>query len=145
VRKLTPHLIARDMKWEQFDAFLNLRLQLFELDMRFGQLGAGGIFNMLDTAGELAHGFPGVDHIDEAMTEPAPTGRANLRGKMIRQLQGHGGRYECYWDRLIDLQENRFLDLTDPWVDQEQWKALDAASEPERRAPVIIITDLNPF
>jgi hypothetical protein len=137
VRELTPHLLARDMKWEQFDAFLKLRLQLFELDVRFGQLGAGGIFNSLDAAGVLAHAFPGVDCIEQAITEPPARGRANLRGRMIRKLHGHGTRYACYWDRLIDQQENRVLDLSDPLAEQERWRNPDAPPTPANRGPAI--------
>ena len=121
VEQLTPYLAQRGIDWKQVDDYLRLRLELFEIDMRFGQLGPDGLFNSLDRAGALQHRFPGVDNIEHAMACPPATGRAKLRGEFIRRTGASEGRYSCDWAAIYDNQEDRMLDLRDPWTSDEKW------------------------
>jgi hypothetical protein len=85
---LGPLLRFRGLGWDDVRAVLDSRQKFFEIDTRFGQLGAKGIFETLDRAGVLNHHVEGVDNIDQAMTEPPVNGRARIRGEVIRRLAG---------------------------------------------------------
>ncbi|KKL15593.1 hypothetical protein LCGC14_2504040, partial [marine sediment metagenome] len=125
VTALTGQLRRQGLKWEQFRAFLELRLELFEIDTRFGQLGGGGIFDSLDAAGVLTHRLDGVDDIDHAMTHPPARGRAHLRGNCIRQFAGDNGmiseddRMETYRQKL-----DRVLAIMDKWPQIDRQKMI---------------------
>ncbi|MCL4180055.1 MAG: proteasome accessory factor PafA2 family protein [Verrucomicrobia bacterium] len=101
-----------------------LREELFELDLRFGQVGEQGVFTRLDRAGVLAHRFPGVDNIEHAVANPPNFGRALLRGRAVRGLSQRGAHASCDWQGVWDLETNRFLDLSDPFAETERWKAI---------------------
>ena len=72
--------------WEDLELVLQLRQELFEIDTHFGELGPRGIFNGLDAQGLLDHDVPGVEDIRGAMTEPPSSGRAQLRGQVIKSM-----------------------------------------------------------
>jgi hypothetical protein len=101
--------------------FLALRQELFEVDVRFGQLGPRSVFEALDASGVLDHSVPGVDRIDEAIEQPPKHGRAHLRGEMIRQAVTTAQRYSCSWEFVID-QTEAYLDLLDPFAERPTWK-----------------------
>lgn len=123
VQALAPLLHERGLSLDELPAFLRLRQELFELDTRFAQLGDKGIFTALDEAGALAHHLPGVDGIEQAVLEPPASGRAALRGTVIRRANGDG-RYMCAWDHVWDFEGCRFLDLSDPFETAERWEDL---------------------
>jgi len=123
VRELGPHVAARGLHWDQLDRFLELRLELFEIDTRFGELGPGGIFNSLDRAGVLEHQFPGVDNIPHAVANPPAIGRAKLRGEVIQRLHGRDPGYGCDWEIIVDANKQVAMDLRDPWATDETWSA----------------------
>jgi hypothetical protein len=108
----------------EFRRFLNLRTELFEIDTRFGQIGGGapGVFAALDKAGVLTHQVPGADNVEHAIENPPAIGRAQLRGRMVRQLAPNSGRYLCGWTGIIDRQDGCLLDLNDPFETAERWQ-----------------------
>lgn len=120
VERLTPFLDERGLSWDALDAVLDLRRELFEIDTRFGQLGEIGIFAGLDEAGVLTHRVPGVDAIEQAMTNPPAIGRARIRGEVIKRLAG-AGRYRADWQGVIDMTTKRVLDLSEPFETEERW------------------------
>jgi hypothetical protein len=105
----------------QLDRVRALRHELLEVDVRWGMLGAGGLFDELDRAGVLDHRVPGVDRVDEAVEHPPAAGRARVRGMTIHRLWRDRGRYACDWDHVWDLRSHGSLDLTDPLIDTEVW------------------------
>ncbi|MBI4603804.1 MAG: proteasome accessory factor PafA2 family protein, partial [Planctomycetes bacterium] len=107
--------------------------ELFELDTRCGILGEQGLFPQLERAGAAVLSFPGVDGIERAMEEPPRTTRAKVRGECIRRLAGSAGRYVCDWQGILDLQEGRMLDLSDPFEAAERWKKLPDGRGPRSR------------
>jgi hypothetical protein len=113
---------------EEAERFLAARSQLCELDLRFGQLDAHGIFNSLVRAGVLDTEVEGVGDIETAMREPPP-GRAAVRGQWIRELAGPRARAACEWDRILDLRTSRWLDLRDPFGRGADWLSIAAAEE----------------
>ena len=123
---------ARGLTRRDFEAFLDLRLELFEIDTRFSQLGEGGIFTALDRAGVLSHRFPGIDNIEHAMENPPAEGRARLRGACVKRfgrINGSGDLYSADWARVLDRVSGRFLDLSDPFTTQETWRQFEASEE----------------
>jgi len=112
--------------------FQALRSRLFELDTRFGQLGGTGLFSQLDHAGVLDHHFPGVDNFEHAREYPPAIGRANLRGEYVRRLGQINASREgcvCDWAAIWDQAQNRFLDLSEPFLQHADWKAIPRRSE----------------
>ncbi|MGQ0734267.1 MAG: proteasome accessory factor PafA2 family protein [Acidobacteriota bacterium] len=97
-----------------------LRHQLFELDTKFGRLGAKGIFSALDAQpGVLAHRVGLRRPVEEAINSPPTAGRARLRGEAVRKLAGTPGCVAT-WHAVFDDVE-RSLDLSNPFVETAQW------------------------
>jgi hypothetical protein len=122
VAKLTPFLRERQMHWDELDKFFALREEMFELDTRFTQIGSEGIFAMLDRAGELDHSLPALLPVQEAVTQPPSSGRARLRGQLVRRLAGETSHFRCDWNRVWDMKENRIAELKDPFGEEEKWQ-----------------------
>lgn len=121
MRAVQPLLESKGLAWGSLEAFARLRQELFEIDMRFGQLGGHAIFGALDRAGALTHGFPGVDNIPHAIEHPPCVGRARVRGAVIRRGADQPYRYRCYWDHIVDLHKQVQMDLSDPFETVERW------------------------
>lgn len=117
-----PLLRFRGFQWENLSALLGCRQNLFEIDIRFGQLGPKGIFETLDLSNVLNHRVSGVDNIEHAMAEPPAIGRAHVRGQVIRRLAG--GEAQCDWQRIVNFGEKQILDLSNPFAGEESWRPL---------------------
>jgi hypothetical protein len=124
VAAVDPLVKKHRLQLADLDRFLALRQDLFEVDVRFGQLGPRSVFEALDRAGVLDHHVPGIDRIDEAVEEPPAEGRAQVRGETIRQAASHANRYSCTWDYVFDHQTGSCLDLTDPFAGRAVWQQL---------------------
>jgi hypothetical protein len=141
---LGPLLRFRGLGWDDVRAVLDSRQKFFEIDTRFGQLGAKGIFETLDRAGVLNHRVEGVDNIDRAMTEPPASGRARIRGEVIRRLAG-SGEARCDWESVIDYGAGQVLDLSDPFAQAESWNLLASADDSSGDTGVWQDESENPF
>jgi hypothetical protein len=102
--------------------FLRARRALFECDVRFGQLGGGGLFDMLDRDEVLTHRVPGVGDVARAIEHPPEHGRAHVRGDAIRRLAGDAQDCVCDWTCITNRQTGRSLDLADPFEQEERWR-----------------------
>jgi len=124
---------------DEFTRLRKLRSELFEIDLRFAQVGDDSIFAHLDRSGVLEHHFEGVDHIEHAMEQPPDSGRARVRGEFVREhWKNENGRYSCYWDRILDRQDSRHLDLSDPFATNPRWANMPEPPGPrlrQRRRP----------
>jgi hypothetical protein len=108
-----------------------IRNEFCQIDARFGQLDARGIFGELDRRGVLDHHIASIHNIEHAMHNPPAVGRAKLRGEAVRSLVGQG-RALCNWFNVIAA-DGRYLDLGDPFADRPVW--LDApAVDPDNSA-----------
>lgn len=96
--------------------------ELLELDMRWGLLGSGGLFEALDRAGVLDHRVAGVDRVEEAIEQPPSAGRARVRGAVIQRVWKEPGRYTSDWDHVWNHQSHARLELSDPWTEEERWR-----------------------
>jgi hypothetical protein len=140
---LEPSLRARGCRWDQLDAFLALRRELFEIDTRWGQVGSQGVFAGLDRAGVLDHRVSGIDGVDEAAEHPPRAGRAYVRGTVIQRVRRERGHHcSSGWDHVWNHKTNSRLDLSDPFAETEQWvpcaparPAASAAAAAVRSAP----------
>ncbi len=132
---LAPALRDVGCAWAQLDTLLALRRELFEVDMRWGLLGSGGLFEQLDRAGVLDHHVAGVDRIDEAAGQPPATGRAHVRGMAIQRLWRERDRYSCGWDHVSDATAKSRLDLSDPFTEVEEWRTRPVAPTNPRPGP----------
>jgi len=121
IEQLTPYVEEHDLSWDSLRPFVDLRQELFELDIRFGEVGSDGIFNQLDAAGVLTHAAPGVDDVDGAVTSPPAEGRARLRGEKVREFAG-AAAYRCYWDSISDMKGGRVMEMHDPFGTEAEWK-----------------------
>jgi tetratricopeptide (TPR) repeat protein len=108
--------------WDQLSVGTGLAAELCEIDTRFGELGSGGLFHSLDRAGVLDHQLLELQSVEEAMTSPPPGGRAEVRGRSIRELQSDRDRYGCSWDWIQDKEEERMYDMRDPFGRSPAWR-----------------------
>jgi hypothetical protein len=119
---IQPILNAHGFDREECEPFLRARRELFECDIRFGQLGGTGIFDVLDRDGVLTHHVPGVDNIEHAVEHPPAGGRAHVRGEAIRRLAGDPKEFLCDWTSIYSGAADTFLDLNDPFEQEERWR-----------------------
>lgn len=115
-------------------AFLRMRDELFEADVRFGQVGSKSLFAELDRKGVLDHRVESVGPIDPAMTAPPPGSRAAVRGNVVRRLASRQ-RCRAEWWAIWDNDSRRVLDLTDPFARAERWVSPGNAWEMTYESP----------
>jgi len=111
--------------WEEVSSKADLRNELFQIDMRWGELGVAGIFNQLDAAGVLSHAIPGLEGVAEAVHTPPEQGRARARGEAIRRLHSEARgatRYQCTWSNILNGRDGRYFDLSDPFGRNADWR-----------------------
>jgi hypothetical protein len=126
--EVKTYLRDHGLEWEEFDEFLRLRQQLFEIDTRFGQLGPESVFAALHQQGVLDHHLAGVDAIEVAMNDPPMIGRARARGEFIKKVRGRNERYLCDWGGVLAADDMWQLDLSDPFASEEVWRKVDSSS-----------------
>lgn len=136
-KRATLRAIAEDcqLDYHAIPDLVRLRQQLFELDWRYGQLGADGLFARLDAAQQLDHQVCDADQIDRARDHPPEATRARLRGKWVARLHGEPDA-RCSWSAVHA--RRGVLDLQDPLADQEIWISAEEAaarSEPFQDLP----------
>jgi tetratricopeptide (TPR) repeat protein len=121
------YLRDHDLSSRQLPSVLSLRNELFEIDMRYGDLQDSGLFRTLDTDGVLDHRVAGVPDPELAMNSP-PRGRAAVRGNWIKRLStGKKRHYVAEWQGIFDRRSKQWLDLTDPFTTNAEWQPLDGA------------------
>jgi len=104
-----------DLSLDDLEAYLALRAELAEIDIRFGMLGPTGIFAALDRQGVLNHRLLDADDIETAVEVPPDRSRARLRGKYIKQFTGKKTKYRCSWDCIMSARGIQKFDLSDPF------------------------------
>jgi proteasome accessory factor A len=112
-------LEAQGLSWDDFDRFLALRDELYQIDTRFSQIGPRGIFTEMDRRGVLDHRVPAIDDVEAAMRQPPEVGRAKLRGEVVRRLSGQVPAGSSWMS--VAGPDGRTLDLSDPFASTEVW------------------------
>jgi proteasome accessory factor A len=116
---LAPPAKAIPLSQARHKHIQQVRLELCELEVRFGQLGPNGLFAALDRANLLHHRLAGLTaaRVRKAMREPPQSGRARLRGQTVQRLHG-SPRHVCDWDSVWTNDANELLDLSDPLLEE---------------------------
>ena len=115
----------RNLDRDRSDEVQTLRHQLFELDTKFGRLGPAGVFSALDRRpGVLAHRLGDDRAVEEAVERPPGSGRAHVRGTVIRRLAGRRD-YVAGWNGIVHDYVDCALDLSDPFASDERWVTHD--------------------
>lgn len=128
-RTLRRELKLAGLSADVLEDFLSLRQELAEIDVRFGRIGPEGIFARLVQLGMFRDGFVSAEDIEAAAGEPPPATRARVRGEWIGRLVETGADYHCAWDRIIDRQDQRFLDFSDPFQREAAWVEIATSNE----------------
>ncbi len=127
IEALEPMLIQNGLGWHDLRKLMFHRQSFLELDTRFGQLNSPrGVFEALNSSHALQHRIIADNDIESAMTEPPAHGRARIRGEVIRRLAGTTNS-RADWSRILNLDEKRLLDLSDPFVAGEIWRTASPA------------------
>ncbi|MCR9096671.1 MAG: proteasome accessory factor PafA2 family protein [bacterium] len=128
-------LERRGTSWSELTRWEGLGAELCEIDTRFGELGSAGLFRRLDEAGALEHRLSELGSVEEAMESAPPGGRAEVRGRAIRELRekDDSGRYRCGWEAILDDEEGRTFDMSDPFGRNAEWRDADLGWR--RRSP----------
>ncbi len=125
----TRVLADHELGWDDLDAFNALRLELWELDMRFGELGPRGIFAALDARDLLHHRMLAPDDWREAVDRPPADTRARVRGECVARWNRHRQDYLCAWARIHG--PGGYVDLSDPFEPTERWQDHPVGAEPD--------------
>lgn len=138
--QLAGELTAEGLTWDDFERFLKLRDEFYQIDARFGQLGPRGIFGELDRGGVLDHRVESVGDVVAAMSQPPEAGRAKLRGEAVRRLYKQS-QARCSWTAVFSP-DGRTLDLRDPFASEEVWREPLAMAAGAGDAPLPPVTAL---
>ena len=131
---LNPAISLIPTDKEELTRFLHLRHQLCDIDLQYGCL-PNGLFSSIES--ELDHAVPGVNtqSITRAETIPPADTRAAARGRAIGRLHSNHKRYNVDWMLVRDREQNRVLDLSDPFTTRPRWKKVNIP--PKRSHPDI--------
>ena len=72
----------------------------------------------------LAHRLVSEEEIERAMTQPPASGRAKIRGLVVKRLAGNTN-IQCDWQQIIDFADGKELDLNDPFASEESWRSVE--------------------
>ena len=108
-----------------------IRLKLAELDIRFGEFGPKGIFNIMDAKNLLDHAMVPKEKVSFAMDNPPSDTRAGERGKWIKHLCDEKRAQDMIvnWDRIIDHKNGRWLDFYLPFAKDVTWKTANLRAD----------------
>jgi proteasome accessory factor A len=113
-------LSAHGLGIEDLEAYLKVRSELYEADLRFGEVGPGSIFARLEAAGRWNQSLGRVGDIVRAIEAPPAHGRARLRSALVRRLAGKRGCV-CDWESVVTPSGR--LDMSDPLRETEgEWQ-----------------------
>ncbi len=128
VNRVGELLRRRGLDWDELRHVLELRNEFLELEFRFSQLGPKGIWSAMSDLGALRDRVKGVENIEFAMHNPPASGRAKLRGAVVKRIAGDKkGQWSCTWQRIYSPKYARLLDLSDPFAEEEMWSDCSAS------------------
>ena len=92
-----------------------IREELFELDVRFGDISEEGLFASLARDTRPGNRLVSERAIDDAMRIPPQGTRAKLRGEWVERLSQERAQKQCGWEFIHDDNENLSLLFDDPF------------------------------
>jgi hypothetical protein len=112
---------------ETLEETIALKARAEELYSRWSILG-DGIFDRLDGAGLLTHRVPGLEESDDIhLAPPASPARARLRGQFVLAHADEPTAYACSWACLLDLKNQRSLNMSHPDSPDTDWAPIRKA------------------
>jgi proteasome accessory factor A len=114
-RRTALTLDRHDLSMSDLPRFVALRNELFEIDIRFGDIGPDSLFATLERDGAIAAGAVGTEAVARAMTMPPSGTRAALRASWIRHLHPERAGHTCDWAGIRNMASDWQLDLSDPF------------------------------
>ena len=123
LKNLTSMLVEHGLDWDELDAFYDLRDQLCELDLRYGQLYPRGIYLDLEEAGRIRGGILEAGQIEKAIDRAPTEGRARVRGDWVRRLANSKDKYYSSWTCISG--NSKYIDLGDPFVTEADWRTAE--------------------
>ena len=107
--------------------------QLYEIDVRFSEIGPEGFWEQMDADGVLNHRMVSKEKILETMMQPPDCNtRARARGTAVLELSPHEETRRNHlvtWDGVEDLRNGRRLVLKDPWDAEGVWKNVNELTD----------------
>ncbi len=120
---LTSMLVEHGQSWTDLEKFYELRDQLCELDLRYGQLYPRGIYLELESNNAIRDRILDPAQIDAAIDCAPGEGRARVRGDWVRRLAKGNEKYHCSWTGIGGQGER--IDLGDPFVTSAEMQQVD--------------------
>lgn len=128
-RVFYDHLAASDdLKHGGIDC-LRFAVRLQALELNYHELG--GLFDQMAATGHIDPVVVAAEEVERAIHDPPAGGRAEARGKLIAEY--HGQPWMCDWQHLINHEENKWVDLRDPFSSKREVSALDSDLPDQRR------------
>jgi len=111
---------------------LQFAVRLQALELNYHELG--GLFDQLSAAGQIDPVVVTPEEVRAAMHNPPPGGRAEQRSKSIMEASGRG--WVCDWQYVINQNDNKWVDLRDPFVSDSRVTTLSPDFPLERRREI---------
>ena len=110
-----------DLKHGGMDC-LRFAVRLQALELNYHELG--GLFDQLAATGHIDPVVIAAEEVEHAIHNPPAGGRAEARGQSIAEY--HGRSWMCDWQHLVNHEENKWVDLRDPFSGKRVVSALDS-------------------
>ena len=93
-----------------------IRAELYEFDVRFGDISEDGLFASITRDTNSANELVSERTVDDALHTPPQGTRARLRGEWIERLSKDSSNMQCDWSSIYDNQEKSSLLFDDPFL-----------------------------
>lgn len=105
----------RNLTEDSHDSQRRIRAELFEFDVRFGDISAAGPFAALAGTDRPNDNLVTEAAVDNALRVPPQGTRARIRGAWIERLCDKRQKKRCDWNRIRDYEKGMSLRFDDPF------------------------------
>jgi len=105
----------RRLTEETHDSQRQIRMELFELDVCFGDISEAGPFAILENIDHTDKVLVTGTEVNDALRIPPQGTRAKIRGEWVERLSHRRRRKRCNWNRIRDYDARQTLYLDDPF------------------------------
>ncbi len=96
---------------------LRFAVRLQALELHYHELG--GLFDSLAAAGHVDPVVVTPEEVERAIHHAPPGGRADARGRRIRELSGTRV-WRCEWQAIVNTSDSTWFDMRDPFSDKAE-------------------------